>query len=164
MFLNLGSGQRPFSKPFVNVDVQARWEPDLVADCASLPYADESCEMIVLHHVLEHFGCGESAGMQREAFRLLQPYGSLLVFVPNLKVLAQKWLMGKLDTQVYVTNLYGAYMGDEHDRHRWGFTPESLVAELRQNNWQDVRPFNWRPIAGADIAKDDWIIGVEAVK
>lgn len=164
LMLNCGSGQRPFQKPWINVDAQARWEPDLVADCAKLPYEDASCELIVLHHVLEHFGCGESAGMQQEAFRLLQPYGSLLVFVPNLRVLAQKWLMGKLGTQVYVTNLYGAYMGDERDRHKWGFTPESLIEELKRLPWQDVRLFDWREIPGADIARDDWIIGVEAVK
>lgn len=164
LLLNCGSGQRPFSPPWVNVDAQERWHPDLLADCAALPYADGSCEMIVLHHMLEHFGCGEGVGVLKEAFRLLQPYGSLLVFVPNLRVLAQKWLMGKLDTQVYVTNLYGAYMGDEHDRHRWGFTPESLADELRRQPWQDVRAFNWRDVPGADIARDDWIIGMECVR
>lgn len=162
--LNLGSGQRPFAKPWVNVDAQERWQPDLVADCVDLPYDAGSCEMIVMHHVWEHLGCGESLPMQKEAFRLLQPYGSLLVFVPNMRVLAQKWLMGKLDTQVYMTAVYGAYMGDEHDRHKWGFTPESLEHELRHFPWQDVRKFNWRVVPGADIARDDWIIGMECVR
>jgi len=164
LYLNCGSGQRPFSAPWINIDAQAKWKPDVVADCASLPfYADGSCDMIVMHHVLEHFGCGEGQGMLREARRLLRPGGSLIITVPDLRALAQAWLMHKLDTQIYVTNLYGAFMGDDHDRHRWGFTYESLGRELEHcGPWQAVRPFNWRPITGADIARDFWILGIEA--
>jgi predicted SAM-dependent methyltransferase len=165
LWLNCGSGQRPFAKPWVNIDAQARWEPDLVADCSHLPYADASCEMIVLSHVLEHFGCGEGRGLLSEARRLLHPGGGLIITVPDLRALAQAWLMGKLDTQVYVTNLYGAYMGDDHDRHRWGFIHESLVMELQQcGPWQEIKPFNWRAITGANIAHDFWILGVEALR
>src|SRR5215472_11982586 len=166
--LNLGSGQRPFAEPWLNVDLQPKWKPDIVADCADLSgenqIDDGSCDLVVMHHLLEHFGCGEGRGVIAEAFRILAPGGSLLVFVPNLRVLAQKWLLGKLDTQVYVTNLYGAYMGDEADRHKWGFTPETLEVELWQQKWQAVQPFDWRRIEGADIARDDWIIGMEAIR
>ena len=31
--LCVGSGQRPFSKPFINIDINPRWMPDVVADC-----------------------------------------------------------------------------------------------------------------------------------
>ena len=163
--LNCGSGQRPFAAPFINIDAQERWQPDLVADCAQLPYADGSCELIVLHHVLEHFGCGEGQGVLKEAWRLLSPGGSLIIAVPDLRALAQAWLMGKLDTQVYATALYGAFMGDEHDRHKWGFTWESLGQELEIcGPWQAVRPFNWRPITGADLARDWWVLAMEAIR
>lgn len=162
--LNMGSGQRPFAKPFINIDAQERWKPDLVCDCAKLPYENESCSLIVMHHILEHFGCGEGQGMIAEAHRLLEPGGSLLVFVPDLRALARHWLMGKLSTQIYVTNLYGAYMGDEHDRHKWGFTWDSLLDEMNRFEWQEVKLFDWRQVPGADIARDFWILGMEAVK
>lgn len=165
LLLNCGSGQRPFAKPWINIDAQERWNPDLVADCASLPYADGSCEMIVLHHVLEHFGCGEGQGLIREAWRLLEPGGSLLVFVPDMRALAQRWLMGLLDTQVYMTNVYGAFMGDIHDRHRWGNDFMSLFEELNTTcKWRGVRGFDWRPITGASLAKDWWVLAMEAVR
>lgn len=164
MYLNLGSGQRPFKPPFVNIDAQARWNPDVVADCSSLPYPDGSCEMIVLHHVLEHFGCGEGSGLIREAWRLLRPGGSLLVFVPDMRALAQRWLLGQLDTETYMINLYGAFMGDDHDRHRWGFTETTLELELHGCEWSQVKRFDWRRVAGADIAKDWWVLGLEAVR
>lgn len=163
--LNCGSGQRPFKGDgWINIDAQERWQPDLVADCSHLPYADGSCDLIVLHHVLEHFGCGEGEGLIQEAWRLLRPDGSLLVFVPDMRALAQAWLMGRIDTQIYMTNVYGAYMGDEHDRHRWGFTRTTLELELYGCAWSQVKAFDWRKIEGSDLAQAWWVLAVEAVK
>lgn len=164
MWLNCGSGQRPFQKPWINIDAQERWTPDLVCDCSKLPYDAGSCSLIVLHHVLEHFGCGEGQGLVAEAYRLLEPGGSLLVFVPDLRALAQKWLMGAISTQIYVTNLYGAYMGDEHDRHKWGFDADTLTDEMTRQPWIEVKRFGWRPIPGADLARDWWVLAMECVK
>ena len=165
---NIGSGQRPFTSTFevgwLNVDSQAKWNPDIVADGARLPVVDGVADYVVLHHVLEHFGCGEAKGLISEAYRVLKPGGSLLVFVPDLAQLARRWLEGGLSTQVYVTNLYGAYMGDEADRHKWGFDTNSLMTFLQTVGWSRLDLFDWRHIPGADIAKDFWIIGAEAVK
>lgn len=168
--LNVGSGQRPFGRPFVNVDVNPRWKPDIVADGASMPmFEDGSAEIIVLHHVLEHAGCGEAAPMIRECHRILKPSGSLLVFVPDMRALATRWLTRQITDQIYFTNVYGAYMNDEADRHKWGYTRESLVHFLRDSinpsRWDSVLPFDWRKIEGADIAGPDfWIAGMEAIK
>jgi SAM-dependent methyltransferase len=164
--LNLGSGQRPFADPWINVDKQERWKPDIVSDAASLPMlADGSCDLIVLHHVLEHYGCGEAAGLLQECRRLLAPGGSLLVFVPDMKALALMYLEGRLSTQVYMTSVYGAYMQDEADRHKWGYDRQSLGYFLLGQGFRSCRTFDWRYITGADIARDDsWILGMEAIK
>lgn len=166
--LNLGSGQRPFTPTseieWSNVDSQEKWDPDVCCDASRLPFPDESADYVVLHHVLEHFGCGESFMLISEARRVLKPGGSLLVFVPNIRALAQRWLAGGLTTQVYVTNLYGAYMGNDADRHKWGFDETSLHEELGHMQWSELKPFDWRHISGADIAKDFWIIGAECVR
>lgn len=170
--LNIGSGQRPFTTTpeieWCNVDKLAHEgmpKPDLIADGGHLPFPDESADFVVLHHVAEHFHCGESAGLIQEAWRLLKPKGSLLVFVPDLRELAIAWLTERLTTQIYVTNLYGAYMGHPEDCHYWGFDQASLVEFLdRTCPWSKVGNFDWRAIPGADIARDFWIANAECVK
>lgn len=165
--LNVGSGQRPFDKAhgWVNIDCQERWNPDIVCSGESLPYPDEHVDLIVLHQVREHFGCNEAASLDRECFRVLKPGGSMLVFVPDMYELAMAWLSGKLSDQVYLTAVYGAYMGNEADRHKFGFTAKSLANELRSNcSWSQIKPFDWRTIEGADLARDFWVLAYEAVR
>ena len=168
-YLNLGSGQRPFKPPWLNYDSQEdKWKPYteehgcLWCDAGALQYL-ESVDIICFHHVLEHFGCNEADSVMEQCYKLLKPGGSLLIFVPNLRMLAQRWIAHQLDTQVYMTNIYGAYMGDEDDRHKWGYDVESLTQYLRKFDFS-VKNFDWRKIEGADIAQDWWIAGLEAVK
>lgn len=166
LWLNIGSGQRPFAKPWINVDCQSKWNPDVVADAESMPmFGDDSANCIVLHHVLEHFGCNESVPMLEECHRILVPGGSLIATVPDMRALVRAWVKGTMNNQLFFTNLYGAYMGDEADRHKWGFTISTLMDTITLSaKWDKVGPFNFREIPHANIANDWWITGVEAIK
>ena len=164
--INIGSGQRKFAG-WINVDISDKYSPDVLMDgmeyLQSLPA--DSVEMICLHHNLEHYGCGEADGLLRECHRALRSDGSLLVFVPDMQKLARMWISGEMDTQLFMTNVYGAFHGEEGDRHRWAFTRQSLKATLRGAGFSKVFPFDYRGIEGADIARDDrWILGMEAWK
>lgn len=167
--INCGSGQRPFKPPWINVDIQERWKPDVLTDWNHMPmFEDGSADIIVAHHTIEHVGCGDAHPFFREAYRILQPGGSLIITVPNLRTLAQRWLTRQLDDYTFFVNVYGAYMGHESDRHRWAMTMASLSKELLSlevsGGFSTVKYFDWRPIAGADIVRAFWILGVEAVK
>lgn len=170
MALNIGSGQRKFLSTdeveWINVDAVSRpdCEPDLVCDGKSLPYETASVDYVVLHHVLEHFGCGEADDMVDEAYRVLKHGGSLIVTVPNLRAMAERWCMGQFDTQLFLTSLYGAYMGDPEDRHKWGYDNITLHESLSRMPWDKVGYFNGRNIPGADIAHDWWILEAECVR
>lgn len=171
--INAGSGQRPFKTTgdlrWINIDIEARWHPDIVGDWTRLTAEDSTIDYVVSHHSYEHVGCGEGTPFLWEAQRVLKPGGSLILIVPDMRALAQRWLLGQITTQIYLTNVYGAYMNDEHDRHRWGYDPESLrqeiIAAALPDAWSDLKAFDWREIPGADIAaRDWWMLGIEAVK
>jgi predicted SAM-dependent methyltransferase len=169
--VNVGSGQRPFTSTaeiiWYNIDkvVRPGQTADIIHDCSDyIPISVDSADYVALHHVIEHFGCGECCALIENCKKVLKPGGSLLVFVPNLRALATRWLANQLDTQIYLTNLYGAYMGSEEDRHRWGFDADYLEAFLRARAFDTVKMFDWRQIPGADIAQDFWILGMECIK
>ncbi len=164
--LNVGSGQRKFGDTWINCDVNPKWEPDVVCDGASMPmFADGSAELIVLHHVLEHAGLGEMDPVIRECHRILAPGGSLIATTPDLDALARAWIAGKITDYIYCVQLYGAYMDNEADRHKWNFTQKTLNQTLTgAASWSRVKAFDWRPISDASIAKDWYIIGSEAIK
>jgi len=169
--LNIGSGQRRFDRQFgwINVDCVSRpgQIPDLLCDVGTeqLPYPDESMNYVVLHHVYEHFGLGEGHALIREIHRVLLPGGSLIVTVPDMEALAKRWLDAKLEDFQYFVNVYGAYQGEPGDRHKWGYSPMSLMQDLnRAAQWRAVGGFDFRVIPGADIARDWWILGLECFK
>jgi SAM-dependent methyltransferase len=178
--LNVGSGQRRFDNAhgWVNVDCVSRppdQVPDVICDANSLhkEFSPNSADMIVFHHVLEHFGCGEADGILKSAWEILKPGGSLLIFVPDMKKLAGRWLSGEIDDYIFMVNAYGAFQGEEGDRHRWGFSRTYLIDTISSvlnnvaydcGNYQGCIEFDWRDIPGADIAKDWWILGIEVIK
>lgn len=169
--LNIGSGQRRFDNAhgWINVDCVSRpgQVPDLLLDVGreQLPYEDNSMSVVVLHHVYEHFGCGEGHALLRECHRVLRPDGSLIVTVPDMRALAQRWIAKDLEDFLYFVNVYGAYQGEDGDRHKWGYYFESLYKDLRSAvKWASMTQFNFRPIAGADIVSAWWILGMEAFK
>jgi predicted SAM-dependent methyltransferase len=167
--LNCGSGQRPFdsTKGWVNIDIQEKWNPDVVADWNDLSmFEDGSVDLIASVHSREHVDCTGAQPFYKEAHRVLKPSGSMLIFVPDLRALAQRWLLGQITDYIYVVNLMGAYVSHPSDRHLWHVTPASLRAELMEAApWATIKPFDGRPIEGADnFGLDWWNYGTEVIK
>jgi predicted SAM-dependent methyltransferase len=163
--LNVGSGQRPFATPFTNIDSNPRWNADLICDAGRLPYSSGSCSLIISHHQLEHVELSKADDMLREWYRLLAPGGSLLIFVPDLWKLTVAWNRGDIDDYTFCVNLYGAWMGDEADLHRWGYHRQSLTKKLEKvAPWREIKLFDYEKIEGADLARDWWILAMRAIK
>lgn len=86
MKLNLGCGFRK-AEGYVNVDLQAAAEPDLVLDLEDLPWPwpDGAIAHIRAHHVLEHLGADQFLfiGIVGEIYRTLCVGGTIEIKVPH---------------------------------------------------------------------------------
>ena len=155
----------------------------LICDMGKMPFPDGSASLVVSHQSHEHCdGYREGPAFLREAYRVLRTGGSLLVFVPDIEALAHRWLQyrdrvnregswgseakeGEINDYIYTTAMWGAFMGDEADRHRHGYTFDTLKRSLESvAPWQLVERFDWREIWGMDAAKDWWVLAVNACK
>jgi len=168
--LNCGSGQRRFEgHGWVNIDCVSRpgQVPDVLCDIARgrWPYEDGTVDLVVLHHVYEHLHLNEGDDVLRESQRVLRRGGSLIITVPDVRELAKAWLQGKIDDYIFMVNIYGAWQGEPGDSHAWGWYGKTLAEHLMNTcAWSAVKSFDWREIPGASIAKDWYILGVEAIR
>jgi SAM-dependent methyltransferase len=86
MKLNLGCGHNKLDG-FVNVDAAPQCAPDQVVDLETFPWpwADNSAEVIVLNHVLEHLGATPKVFLEvmKELYRVCAPGGRVQIAVPH---------------------------------------------------------------------------------
>ncbi|MBD0272146.1 MAG: methyltransferase domain-containing protein [Acetobacteraceae bacterium] len=133
--LNVGCGwdRRP---GFLNVDLQAFHEPDLVADATDLPMLpDGHFEEVVAQDVLEHLERERTVPALREWARLLAPGGVLALRVPSLLdtfgLLADPARREPAAAAEVIHLVYGT-QGYRGDYHLSGFTAATLGAQLAE--------------------------------
>ena len=85
--------------------------------------------------------------------------------VPDLRAICSRWVHGDMETQLFLTSIYGPFDGTEESIHRWGFDLDYLTRQMnREARWLALGRFDYRKIPGADLARDWWILCVEGVK
>lgn len=169
--INLASGQRPFDKSWINIDIINQGYPvDILTDANNLSmFEDGSVDIIVAHHLVEHIAIHDLEGYIKEWQRVLKVGGILSVFVPNLRELDKAWLEGKIDTYIHNVNTYGAWQGHIGDLHKWGYDEKELIARVSGDgriHWSEIRGYipSLPVYVGANIAQDWWILSKEFVK
>ncbi len=95
--------------------------PLLVGDVHALPYADESLGAYLSFGVVEHFEHGPAAAL-REAFRALQPGGTLVLTVPHPQIVEtlhqfrQRLIPAKVARAGYYERTYSHHELADHVR------------------------------------------------
>lgn len=121
--LNLGPGESPIPG-YVNLDIKDGQPAYPLKD-----YADNSVDEVRASHLLEHFGSAFTQQVLDEWVRVLKPGGRLKIAVPDMEVIAEKFMRG--DPGQYQGWIYGGQM-DKHDVHHALFDFDRLSEFLRK--------------------------------
>lgn len=183
MKLNLASGQRPFKEPWKNIDIRKQYDSkgnpyklDVEANIKDLHmFPDESADILVAHHCLEHIDMSEVFSTAKEWYRVMKKGGKLAVFVPNMRALVDAWIAGKIDNYIFNVNVFGAYQGHLEDLHRWSYTERYLIDQM--SGWDgNKNELDWKTriitpdvlresiYKDAEVSLDWWILAMEFEK
>lgn len=80
MKLNLACEDRKLPG-YLNVDIDRRWRPDVVADALRLPFKDSMFEEVNASNFFEHIS--DTVGLMEEIHRVLQDRGMLRITAPH---------------------------------------------------------------------------------
>lgn len=126
----------------VRFDADASVKPDMLGDIRAIPLVDECVEGVYTSHTLEHLPESGVRQALAEFRRILKPQGELVIRVPDLMVVAQEIVEGRLTEKLYdspsgpvrpLDMLFGMQRWvDQTDwmGHRMGFTLRSLTDML----------------------------------
>ncbi|MCP5022572.1 MAG: methyltransferase domain-containing protein [bacterium] len=128
---------------WVNVDINPKFNPDLVAHPHDLPMLpDSSCSDIESCHLLEHLTLTQARAALGEWRRLIIPGGQLHIELPNLERCLALIGTNMNGFDLGMSSLFG-YPPEvdgqgEAQLHKWGWTPETLTEELYKAGFQNV--------------------------
>ncbi|HHZ65327.1 MAG TPA: methyltransferase domain-containing protein [Flavobacteriales bacterium] len=158
MKLHLGCGKRNFGDEWVHVD--GGDHPHLhSSDITSLPFEDNSAELIYASHVLEYFDREEAQEVLKEWHRVLVANGKLRLAVPDFEAMALLYCnqrsKGKdlpnshpekhFDLNKFLGPLYGKMrMGNSTIYHKTIYDMRSLTLLLEEKYFSKTQLYNWR--------------------
>ena len=133
---------------FVNIDVRETGATDMVADAWNISgVVSGTVSEIYSRHMLEHLDPNDARRALSHWRDLLMVRGTLNLIVPDLDFHARQ-LIGMVESRFPDQNchaLAGFYGwrdesrgGGREDAHRWGYTHQSLKAELERFGFIDV--------------------------
>lgn len=132
---------------YIFLDINPDRKPDIVADACKIPLEDKSVDAIYASHVLEHINPRRNGNIIEAWYRLIKPGGEMLLKVPNLTIVAEQILEGKVEHTIYLSpagpitpldmlvGLDGPSIGIGMV-HRWGFTRDTLAARAQRVKWK----------------------------
>lgn len=167
--LNIGCGPLVFrsdsfveweNSDFADTESAASWPIDKKRDFTK-PFedlGDNSVDIILGWHIVEHIELGQNAAVIREWNRVLKPGGSLLLACPDVGKIA-KHIVDRdgpwADWFTCMVNIFGPYNGFVGDFHKWGYDVENLGKLLRENgfsNTTELTPGRLVSLIGAENA------------
>jgi len=138
---------------FVNIDVRADVEPDLVDDVSKLKkFKSNSVDLIYTSHVLEHFSRVDSVKALIRWHEVLKKGGTVRISVPDVEACIEHYIYHK-DLDALKNLLYGSQK-HPYDFHYTGWDFKTLKRDLELIGFKDVRRYDWTKTEHAHV--DDY--------
>ena len=141
MKLHLGCGIRNFGTDWIHID-KADLDHIQHHNVTSLPFKDNSCDVVYASHLLEYFDRVEVLEVLKEWKRVLKPEGILRVAVPDFEQLSKLYNNG-YSLERILGPLYGKW-GDPSVYHKTVYDFRSLKTVLFICGFHKVVRYNWR--------------------
>jgi predicted SAM-dependent methyltransferase len=136
--LHLGCGT-VYKEGYINVDYYDDSVRDLKADSKSLPFENNTVDLIEAHHLIEHYAYPEHKEVLNEWWRVLKPGGKLIMECPNIDVCMQLFLSnyGGQRWSYWRATIYGLQT-HPGQFHKSGINPEYMHALLTICEFQNI--------------------------
>jgi len=142
--LNIGCGWRNFGNDWVHID-GGDYEHLEHKDILSLPYKNDSVDLIYGSHVLAYFDRESALDALLEWKRVLKPSGKLRIAVPDFKTMCELYNDGSVELLQILGPLYGKMiMGEETIYHKTVYDFQDLVEILSICGFRNVVKYDWR--------------------
>jgi predicted SAM-dependent methyltransferase len=130
--LHLGCGDYWYDG-YLNIDIGIYGGTDMLWDITKgLPFQPETVEIIEMYEVLEHLEQGQVDHLIDEFRRLLIDGGMIILSVPDMDELVNKY---NEDKQQAITYIYG-FGG--YQSHKWGYSQETLKKLFEDKGFKEV--------------------------
>jgi hypothetical protein len=139
--LHVGCGD-DIKPGYINID-EFNPKADERKAIQALDYPDNSIERIEGYMVLEHLSPRDALAFVRNAHRMLQPGGVLILECPDLEKMARLTLIFGDDPEYLELGAFGlrGVFGEPTDHmtvgdyHKWGYTPSTAARLVRQGSF-----------------------------
>lgn len=136
--LDLGAGNK-FNEGFIRVGLEP--DHDVVTDLRKLPFPDDFADEAMAIHIVEHFYLWDVVPTLMEWRRVLKPGGLLVLELPDLYKCCRAFCR---DFGANPRNsLWGIFGDSKHEDplmlHKWGYTPETLAALMREAGFVKIK-------------------------
>jgi len=142
--INLGCGWRNFGKDWVHIDGGDYSHLDS-HDIVTLPYRDNTVDLIYASHVLEYFDYDAAVILMYGWYRKLKPGGTIRIAVPNFAAMASLYMAGQYPLESFLGPLYGKmYMDGKAIYHKTAYDYARLKSVLFKAGFNYVRMYDWK--------------------
>jgi predicted SAM-dependent methyltransferase len=141
--LHLGCGWRNFGKDWIHID-GGDYEHLDYNDITTLPFSNNSVDLIYASHVLEYFDRDEVKILLKEWNRVIKPGGTIRLAVPDFMKLIWVYQDTK-DLNKILGPLFGKMkMGSDTIYHKTVYDFDSLKTILEELGFSNIKHYIWK--------------------